>query len=63
MKGAAAGTDVIDVVDFVGGDFDGFVFEFWGLTGEDIFINVEFIEGVRFFVMNGGFLIEEGGRV
>lgn len=63
MKGAAAGTDVIDVVDFVGGDFDGFIFEVWGLTGEDIFIIVEFIEGVGFFVMNGSFMIEEGGRV
>lgn len=63
LKGATAGTDVIDVVDFVGGDFDGFIFEVWGLTGEDIFIIVEFIEGVGFFVMNGSFMIEEGGRV
>ena len=53
MKGAAAGTDVINIIDFVGGDFDGFVFEILGLAGEDIFIIIWFILWVGFFVMNG----------
>ncbi len=62
MKGAAAGADVFDVIDFVGTDFDGFVFEVGGFAGEGVvvFVIVFCIEGVGIFVVNGGLFIGDG---